>query len=107
MNKETDMVVFGHSASHFRFLSDDPIVNRNFIGRANRFLHFQDMIYFKELGFKIYDLGGYKLNTTRVDLLNVNKFKDGFRGELVEQSHYETYSLVLMKLIHKLIQRVK
>jgi hypothetical protein len=104
MNKETNMIIFGHSASHFRFLDEDTIINRNFIGRANRFLHFQDMIYFKNLGFKIYNLSGYKLNTTIVDLLNVNKFKDGFRGELVEQSHYETYSLVIMKFINKLIK---
>lgn len=45
-----------YSASLFRN-SDRNM--RNTIGRANRFLHWQDILYFKERGFEVYDWGGY------------------------------------------------
>jgi hypothetical protein len=34
-------------------------ITKEDIGRANRLLHYEDMLFFKELGFLIYDLGGY------------------------------------------------
>lgn len=56
---------------------------RNFIGMANRFLHFEDIYYFKDKGFSVYDLGGYAYNTSDRKLMNINHFKDGFGGDLL------------------------
>ncbi|MEM5788462.1 MAG: hypothetical protein AAGU11_14205, partial [Syntrophobacteraceae bacterium] len=46
-----------HSSSLFRETEDHR--RRNFIGRANRYLHWQDILRFKELGLIHYDLGGW------------------------------------------------
>ncbi|MBI3874889.1 MAG: hypothetical protein HY300_02775, partial [Verrucomicrobia bacterium] len=72
-----------YSASLFRS-TDDP-QRQNMIGRANRLLHYLDMLYLKERGVEAYDLGGYALNTTDPDLMEINEFKDGFGGQLVEE----------------------
>ena len=44
-----------YSASHFRATSDSG--ERNRIGRANRLLHWHEIITLKDLGFELYDLG--------------------------------------------------
>jgi hypothetical protein len=107
LDHENKIVVLAHSSSIFRSLDSKSVINKNFVGRANRYLHFWDMCYFKKKGFIIYDLGGYKLNTNNEILLNINKFKDGFKGELVEKSHYESWSLVLVKEIKRFFEKWK
>jgi lipid II:glycine glycyltransferase (peptidoglycan interpeptide bridge formation enzyme) len=63
------------------------------------------MLYFKKEGFSIYDLGGYQVEETQdSSLLQINSFKDGFRGELVQQNHYESYTFSLLKSGYKVIQ---
>ena len=105
VDKELKIVNLRHSASHFRFLDDDTI-DRNFVGMANRFLHYEDMLYFKEEGHKIYDLGGYQVEETEDQgLLQINTFKDGFRGELVQQNHYESYTFSLLKVVYRLLKK--
>ena len=54
---------------------------RAVIGRANRFLHWQDIQRFKANGLTIYDLGGWYAGTADQKLLRVNKFKEGFGGK--------------------------
>ncbi|CAN5785945.1 hypothetical protein BH09PSE5_BH09PSE5_41300 [soil metagenome] len=66
-----------HSASHFRDASPDT---RNVVGRANRYLHWQEMLSFKASGFKTYDLCGWYAGTTDESLLMVNRFKEEFGG---------------------------
>ena len=98
--------VYAHeSASQFRTLDRaDREISRDLISRANNFLHYQDMLYFQSLGMKIYDLGGYAIDTTDVSILNINRFKDGFRGELVEQSHYVSYIFYLINCVYHQIK---
>ena len=88
-DKEIKNVRLFHSASFYE--SDDKKI-RNLIGMANRFLHFEDMKYFKENGFEIYDFGGYAYNTIDKHLQNINDFKAAFGGVSTQQSNY--YSLV-------------
>lgn len=54
-DKKLNRVRLFHSISLFRIIDN---IDKNFIGRANRFLHWQDIIYFKDNGYKIYDMGG-------------------------------------------------
>lgn len=89
-----------YCASSFRS-TDDP-QRQNLIGRANRLLHYLDMLYLKERGVEIYDLGGYALNTTCPELAEVNEFKDGFGGRLIEESTYYSLPLVLLRGTKKL-----
>ena len=74
------------SVSHFRNVSDSK--KRALIGRVNRFLHFKDMIFAKNLNMERYDIGGYALNSENNILQGINKFKDGFGGELKRESNY-------------------
>lgn len=57
------------------------------IGRANGMLHYESMLYFKEQGFKEYDMGGVYLGKEEgvpSDYINVRNFKKSLGGELVE-----------------------
>jgi hypothetical protein len=76
-----------YSASHFRDIEDSE--QRNFIGRANRLLHWFEVQRTKELGYERYDLGGMPL--TRGDPAKdaIARFKSEFGGvPLVEYSGY-------------------
>ena len=104
LNKESKSVILKHSSSHYRVQAKEQI-DRNLIGIANRFLHYEDMLYFKKENFSIYDLGGYQIEETKdSSLLQINSFKDGFRGELIQQNHYESYTFSILKSGYKLIQ---
>lgn len=70
------------SASLFRKFDDSAI--RNKIGRANRFLHWQDMQRFKSEGISVYDLGGWYEGASDLERLRINKFKEEFGGEIVK-----------------------
>lgn len=62
-----------HSVSDFRGAADPGSV-----GRANRFLHYEDMLRFKAMGQETYDWGGY---SDREELKGIDSFKLGFGGE--------------------------
>lgn len=71
-----------HSASLIR--SADNSARRNFIGRANRLLHWQDMLHFKKGSFTTYDFGGWYEGTTNQQRLSINQFKEEFGGTIVK-----------------------
>ncbi len=104
LDNESKIACFVESSSHFRLIDKDDTVNRNFIGIANIFLMYQDMLYLKEKGFTSYDLGGYGVNTDDPAILAINYFKDGFKGTLVQENHFESYPFLLLKFFHKLIK---
>jgi lipid II:glycine glycyltransferase (peptidoglycan interpeptide bridge formation enzyme) len=56
---------------------------RYLIGRANRYLHWMDIISFKKKGLLIYDLGGLAVNENNSYLKGINDFKRSFGGEEV------------------------
>jgi hypothetical protein len=66
-----------HSASHFR--SGDQAW-RNAVGRANRWLHWRDILYFKSLGLTEYDFGGWYEGKDDPEKLQINQFKEAFGG---------------------------
>lgn len=69
-----------YSVSNFRFFLENS-AQRNQIGKAHRFLHWSDILNFKKIGYKIYDLGGLAKEQAS-DLQSINHFKEGFGGEL-------------------------
>jgi hypothetical protein len=78
---------------------------KSFIGRSNRHLHYSDMLYFKRSGFLLYDFGGYDTdNTTDKKKSGINRFKSGFNGMLVYESHYVSYPLLILFGIKKLLR---
>lgn len=56
---------------------------RNLRGRANRLHHWLDILRFKQSGCSRYDFGGIYTGSSDVKRLNINKFKRGFGGEVV------------------------
>jgi hypothetical protein len=58
------------------------------IGRANRWCHWKDMLYFKDLGVTTFDLGGIKPDTHDRTIEGINEFKQGFGGKLVCEDHW-------------------
>lgn len=69
-----------HSASLRRGLNSPQ---QNLLGRANRYHHWQDVLTFKAQGIGVYDLGGWYEGDSNPKRLSVNKFKEGFGGQVV------------------------
>jgi lipid II:glycine glycyltransferase (peptidoglycan interpeptide bridge formation enzyme) len=82
-----------HSASLFRAYDDN--LHRNLIGRANRLLHWEDIKYFKNLKYAIYDFGGIDLDSSNSETRTINEFKKGFGGRIVKE--YKSFVPVTMK----------
>lgn len=57
---------------------------QSMLGRANRYHHWQDILRFKNSGISIYDFGGWYAGNTDQKLLNINKFKEEFGGQIVK-----------------------
>ena len=70
-----------HSASQFRSSADGAF--RTLVGRANRWLHWQDLLRFKAEGRVCFDWGGWYEGKDNPDLLSINQFKESFGGEVL------------------------
>lgn len=66
-----------YSCSCFRNRENDY---RALVGRANRWLHWQDMLRFKQLGKVRYDWGGLFEDESAPDRAGINEFKRNFGG---------------------------
>lgn len=85
-----------HSISLFRTIND---IDKNLLGRANRFLHWQDIIYFKNNNYKIYDMGGVAMDKNNASTVGIDKFKLGFSKNIVKEYNLVSPLLfLLMKL---------
>lgn len=69
-----DTVRLYHSASLYR--TDDSIPKK-IVGMSNRYLHKEDMLYFKKMGIKTYDWGGAGKGE---EVKNITEFKESFGG---------------------------
>lgn len=94
-----------YSASLFR--STDDSDRRARIGRANRALHYLNMLHFRDRAITTYDLGGYAFGTQDPELQQVNEFKDSFGGQLIEESNYISLPLHLARKVNRLLRRKK
>ena len=86
-----------YSASHYRAMSDSG--ERNKIGRANRLLHWYEILTLKNLGFKLYDLGGIPLDSADQEKNAIAQFKLEFGGKLL----VEYSGLLSTNLLGKII----
>lgn len=87
------------SASHFR--KSDTSLSRNMMGRANRMLHFEAMLRFKNMGIRIYDFGEYERDTRDENLAQVNRFKDSFGGTLEYSYKVSTLPMLILKNVDR------
>lgn len=68
-------------------------------GKINKWLHYKDMLHFKDKGFRMYDFGGYTENTTDKGLMGINDFKLSFGGEKVICNNYSSIGYFFLKKI--------
>jgi hypothetical protein len=66
-----------YSASCFRDKDNDY---RALVGRANRWLHFKDLLQFKAIGMECYDWGGLFDDDSTPERAGINSFKRSFGG---------------------------
>ncbi len=86
-----------HSASLYRISEDrKPAI----VGMANRYLHWEDMLYFKEKGLKKYDWGGAGEGE---DVIGITRFKESFGGEKVYFYNSEVKQGLVAKLVYALL----
>ncbi|MDP2324959.1 MAG: GNAT family N-acetyltransferase, partial [Gammaproteobacteria bacterium] len=57
---------------------------RALVGRANRWLHWKDMLRFKDQGMTRYDWGGLFQDESAPDRAGINEFKKSFGGQIVQ-----------------------
>lgn len=89
------MHVYIHDGKNLRLLHScskrlEDIGLNKIIGWSNRFLHLQDILYFKNNNFEVYDFGGCDFRTKKQEILNISRFKKEFGGELIEEINYMT-----------------
>lgn len=85
-----------HSISLYRTFSSD---NRSLIGYANRLLHFEDMLFFKNQGYKLYDWGGISDDP---EILNITRFKKAFGGTEEKRYFYKKPVTIKAKIVVKI-----
>ncbi len=74
-----------YSASRFRDRDSDY---RALVGRANRWLHWQDMLHFKQTGKDRYDWGGMFEDESTPERAGINNFKRDFGGQPVRSFQF-------------------
>ena len=93
VDPQSARVLLYQSASLFRLEAGSQARNR--IARANRWLHFRDMLMFRDQGLRVYDFGGIVPGTGDAEARGINEFKQGFGGAVAEQSNYVSHVNVL------------
>ena len=85
----------------------DSQIDKNMIGYANKWLHWKDFLYFKEIGVESYDWGGVTWNEEdQGKLEGINKFKASFGGKPV--SYFcETVVISNKAKLIKILSRIK
>jgi lipid II:glycine glycyltransferase (peptidoglycan interpeptide bridge formation enzyme) len=104
-NRERVVLIFTVS---MWFRSNDPEMRKR-VGRANRYCHWQDMLRFKERGVRWYDLGGWYHKADDEEKLRINRFKEGFGGEVLKNYlcvAYPTWKGKAVKLFKGLKRRL-
>ena len=80
-HRNSERATLLYSASLFR--GANTAEYRNKVGRANRYLHWEDIRRLKAEGISTYDLGGWYEGSQDEERLRINRFKEQFGGQIV------------------------
>ena len=80
----------------------DEQVDKNLIGRANKYLTTVNIQRYKERGFHTFDFGGYVKDTTDKGMQGFNQYKEQFGGVVVESRNYFSVPYWLFKQLARL-----
>lgn len=76
---------------------DSADIDLNSIARANRFLHWKDILCLKKMEIKKYDWGGIANNPEDPITKGIDSFKEAFGGSPVTENNYESPNMRLIK----------
>lgn len=79
-----------------------PTVDPSLLGRANRRLHWMDMILFKSRGIRTYDLGGIAGDPAKADTAGIDSFKLAFGGVHVREDSFDSPLLSIAQYLQSL-----
>lgn len=68
--------------------------NKTITGRLNRWLHYKEIEFFKNDGYKIYDFGGVDLNNTTKETAQVAQFKKHFSKKIMKYYYAENKAIM-------------
>jgi lipid II:glycine glycyltransferase (peptidoglycan interpeptide bridge formation enzyme) len=91
-----------YSASHFRLSADKDF--HILVGRANRYLHWTDIRFFKKNGYQVYDFAGLTLDKNNKVLNNIDRFKREFGGSVVTKYNFYIPKNLLGKFALKIFK---
>ena len=98
---DNDMLVaIGLHSGTIRLKED---CDKSLVGRAHKLLVVKDILYFKAMGYKVFDFGGYTQNTRDVSLIGINNFKLSFGGKVVSCINYYSYLYWILKKIAQIL----
>jgi len=81
--------------------------NRNKASVGSLLLFYHGILYFKQQGKQVFDLGGYPIDADCPQMLGVNAFKDQFNGVLTPSYRIRSYWLVGLTQLVSLLQRLR
>jgi lipid II:glycine glycyltransferase (peptidoglycan interpeptide bridge formation enzyme) len=93
-----------YSASNFRKFEDSLF--KSLVGRANKLLHWNDILYFKSKDFNLYDWGGYDTSNLAHNLEGINKFKAEFGGRMEMDYSFSIPVTLAGKLFKVLYEKI-
>jgi lipid II:glycine glycyltransferase (peptidoglycan interpeptide bridge formation enzyme) len=64
---------------------------KKIIGTINRYMHWREILYYKNIGVRIYDFGGVNLDK-KSPTYTITQFKLSFGGDIIEE-----YDILLMR----------
>lgn len=94
VDHEEKYAILFRSASS-RYL--DAALDGNLVGKANKLLHFRDMVALKERGIETYEFGGYDERRGRHRMAGINSFKSRFGGSVNHHFRYITFPYFLIR----------
>lgn len=78
-------------------------IDRGLIGNANRYLHYFDLCFLRDLGMDIYDFGGIYLGDKDKSKIGIAEFKQSFGGSVVKVTSYYSLGFIIMSKIKTLL----
>jgi hypothetical protein len=100
-----DRVRLLHSASALAAHGDTGL--SNLLGRANRYLHWRDIINYKSEGIAIYDMGGWYAGSDDQLKVGINTFKEQFGGRIVHEYNCDVLLTVRARIVTRVTTSIR
>jgi hypothetical protein len=92
----------GYLGGNRRF---DENFDSRVIGMANKFLKSSELFYFKNLGIKTYDFGGYVENAKDKSIQGINEYKLSFGGQVKKCISFDSIPYFILRKLSEILDR--